>query len=111
MPFWRGVKRRLRAAVAPCVFLALGGYFLWSATQGERGLNPQAEAARAQALAAAQDDVARADAERQVWERRVAALQSKGLDLDALDERVRAMLNLADPNDIIVMYPPGKKLF
>ncbi len=111
MRVWRAVKRGVRAAVAPCVFLALGGYFLWSATQGDRGLNPQAEASRVASLAAAKDDVARAEAERLVWERRVAAMQSKGLDRDALDERVRALLNLADPNDIIVMYPPGQKVF
>jgi cell division protein FtsB len=109
MQLWRGVKRRLRAAVAPCLFMALAGYFLWSATQGDRGLNPQAD--RAPAMAAARDDVARAENERHVWERRVAALRAKSLDRDALDERVRAMLNLSDPNDIIVMYPQGQKLF
>ncbi len=109
MRLWRSVKRRVRAAVAPCVFLSLTGYFMWSATQGDRGLNPQAD--RAPAIAAAREDVARAETERQVWERRVAALRTKGLDRDALDERARAMLNLSDPTDIIAMYPPGQKLF
>jgi cell division protein FtsB len=109
MGLWRGIKRRIRAAVAPCVFLALAGYFLWSATQGDRGLNAYGE--RRQAMQAAQDDVTRAETERLVWERRVGALRAKNLDRDALDERARAMLNLADPNDIIVMYPPGQKLF
>jgi cell division protein FtsB len=109
MGLWRGIKRRVRAAVAPCVFLALAGYFLWSATQGDRGLNASAE--RRLALQAAQEDVARAEVERQVWDRRVSALRAKNLDRDALDERARAMLNLADPGDIIVMYPTGQKLF
>lgn len=109
MGLWRGIKRRVRAAIAPCVFLALAGYFGWSATQGDRGLNAAAE--RRQALQAAQEDVVRAEAERLVWERRVAALRSKNLDRDALDERARAMLNLSNPADIIVMYPPAQKLF
>jgi len=109
MSVWRGIKRRVRAAVTPCVFMALAGYFLWSATQGDRGLNAYGE--RREALRAAQEDVVRADSERMVWERRVSALRAKNLDRDALDERARAMLNLADPNDIIVMYPPGQKLF
>ncbi len=109
MQVWRGVKRRVRAAVAPCVFLALAGYFVWNGTQGDRGSNATAE--RQQALEAAQLDVTRAEAERVVWERRVAALRANHLDRDALDERARAMLNLSDPADIIMMYPDGKKLF
>lgn len=109
MGFWRGVKRRLQGAVAPCLFLALAGYFLWSATQGEHGLN--GAAARQAALENARTDVAIAAAEQKVWERRVLAMRAQNLDRDALDERVRAMLNLSDPADIIVMYPPGQKLF
>jgi cell division protein FtsB len=109
MQFWRGVRRRVRAAVAPCVFLALAGYFLWSGTQGDRGTNAYGD--RLLALEAAKDDVTRSEADRAVWERRVAALRAKNLDRDALDERARAMLNLADPNDIIMMYPDGKRLF
>lgn len=109
MSLWRGIKRQVRAAVAPCVFAALAGYFLWSATQGDRGLNAYGE--RKLALQAAQEDVGRAETERLVWERRVEALRAKNLDRDALDERARAMLNLSDPTDIIVMYPPGQKLF
>lgn len=109
MRFWRGVKRRLRDAVAPCVFLALAGYFLWSATQGDRGLNGAGD--RQNALEAMKLDVQRADAEKQVWERRVAAMRAQNLDRDALDERVRDRLSLSSPTDIIIMYPPGQKLF
>lgn len=109
MRFWRGVKRRLRDAVAPCVFLALAGYFLWSATQGERGLNGAGD--RQLALEAMKLDVQRADTEKQVWERRVAAMRAQNLDRDALDERVRDRLSLSAPADIIVMYPPNQRLF
>ncbi len=109
MGFWRGMKRRLRDAVAPCVFLALAGYFLWSAFQGEHGLNAAAD--RLAAREAARSDVVRAEAEKAVWERRVAAMRANNLDRDALDERARAMLSLSDPADIIVLYPPGQKLF
>lgn len=109
MQIWRGMKRRLRETVTPCVFLALAGYFLWSATQGERGLNAAAE--RQAALENAKVDVLRADNEKAVWERRVTAMRSQNLDRDALDERARAMLGLSDPTDIIVMYSPNQKLF
>jgi cell division protein FtsB len=109
MQIWRGVKRRVRSAVAPCLFLSLAGYFLWSATQGDHGLNAAAE--RQAMLENARIDVVRADAERAVWERRVGAMRAKNLDRDALDERVRAMLNLSDPADIILLYPQNQKLF
>lgn len=109
MRIWRAVKRAVRAAVAPAVLLGLSGYFIWNATQGDHGLKSYAE--RQKVLKAAQDDLARAAAEKAMWERRVAAMRAKNLDRDALDERARATLNLSDPRDLIIMYPPDKKLF
>ena len=109
MSVGRAIKRRLKAAVAPCVFLALVGYFLWNANQGDRGLE---EAAQRQAdLAAAQTGLDRAKAEMQIWERRVAGLRGERLDLDALDERARAILNLSDPADVVVSYGKNERLF
>ncbi len=109
MPFAREMKRRLRAAVAPLIFLSLVGYFGWNATQGEHGLVAYAQ--RQEQLAEAQADQARVLAERDAWERRVAGLRRRHIDADALDERARAMLNLADPSDIIVPYGPSDRLF
>lgn len=108
MAFGRVVKRKLREAAAPAVFLALVGYFLWSATQGDRGLelSPQ----RQEDLAAALAEQKRAEADLLTWERRIEGLRSR-IDTDALDERVRAMLNLSDPRDVIVPYDKGRKLF
>jgi cell division protein FtsB len=91
------------------VFLSLVGYFLWQATQGDRGLDALAQ--RQQDLKAAQAELARAEADLAAWDRRVAALRTSRLDPDALDERARAMLNLSDPNDIIVPYGSGQRLF
>jgi cell division protein FtsB len=109
MSFARAVKRRLKAAVAPTVFLALVGYFGWNAMQGDRGL--KAAAAREQDLAVAQAELASAEAEQAVWERRVGGLRTDRLDIDALDERARAVLNLADPADIVVPYGAQGKLY
>jgi len=108
MNLGRIVRRKLREAAAPAVFLCLVGYFLWSATQGDRGL--QASPQRQGELAAATAEQQLADAEVTMWERRIAGLRSR-IDADALDERARAMLNLSDPRDVIVPYDPGKKLF
>ena len=98
-----------RAAVAPTIFLALVGYFGWNATQGDRGL--QSYAVRQQQLKVVQADLAKVEGERDVLERRVAGLRTQRLDTDTVDERARAMLNVADPADVVVMYGAGKRLF
>jgi cell division protein FtsB len=109
MAFVRDLKRRAKAAIAPLVFLAITGYFAWSATQGAHGLVAYAE--RQKLLQEAQADHDAAQTERDAWEQRVQGLRADHLDLDTLDERARAMLNLANPNDVIVPYGPNERLF
>ncbi len=109
MAIGRAIKRRLRGAIAPVVFLTLVGYFAWNATHGDHGLIAYAQ--RQQLLKEAQDDLAQVQAEKTEWERRVAALRSDHLDADMLDERARAMLNLSDPGDIIVPYGDKDRLY
>jgi cell division protein FtsB len=108
MGLGRMLRRRARAAVAPLIFLLLVAYFLWSATQGEHGLNTYA--ARQEDLKSVLAEQAQADADLTRWERRVTGLQTR-IDGDALDERARAMLNLSDPQEVIVPYEKGQRLF
>jgi cell division protein FtsB len=105
----RELKRRARATIAPVIFLSLVAYFAWNATHGDRGL--MASSQRDGLLKQAQAEFAQAQADRDGWERRVAGLRGNHIDPDTLDERARAMLNLADPNDIVVPYNPKDKLF
>ena len=100
----RNIKRQLRACVAPAVFLAIVGYFVWNAARGDLGL--RAYTRRQTDLTAAMSNLQQAQAERDGWQRKVAALQPAHLDLDALDERARILLNLAAPGEIAV--PTGK---
>ena len=109
MSFGREVKKRAKAAVPPLVLLAVAGYFGWSATQGDHGL--QAYARQREQLRLAQAELTRVNADVEMWERRVAGLRNSRLDPDTLDERARAMLNLAEPTEVVVMYGQGKKLF
>ncbi len=102
-------KRRTRGAVAPLVFLALTGYFVLNAVEGPHGL--LAYARDQKALAAARQELSQVSGVRDRWETEVAALRTDHLDADALDERARAMLNLVNPADIVVMYAPGHQLF
>jgi cell division protein FtsB len=109
MSFGRELKRRARPVIAPTIFLAVTGYFAWNAVQGPHGL--KASAAQQAVLIQAQAELAAAEAERDAWQRRVHALESDHLDRDMLDERARALLNLANPSDIIVQYGPKDRLF
>jgi cell division protein FtsB len=109
MALGRDMKRRGRAAIAPLFFLSLVFYFGWNATHGDRGL--MAYGQRQALLKQAQDDLSHVQAERDAWERRVAGLRSNHIDPDTLDERARAMLNLADPSDIVVSYTQKDRLF
>ena len=109
MSFGREVKRRAKSAVPPLMLFAIAGYFGWSATQGDHGL--QAYARQQDQLRLAQSELSRVNADVEMWDRRVAGLRTTRLDPDTLDERARAMLNLAEPTEVVVMYGQGKKLF
>jgi cell division protein FtsB len=95
--------------VAPAIFLAITGYFGWNATQGDRGLVAYAQ--RQDLLRQVVADQGAAKAERDSWETRVSGLRARHLDPDTLDERARAMLNLAEPSDVIVKLSAQDKLF
>ena len=109
MAFWRAVRRRLREAVAPSIFLGLTAYFGWNATQGALGLKSYAQ--ELALLDRANSARAGALAEQQSWRQRVEGLRDAALDADTIDERARAMLNLADSTEIVVPYGPHGKLF
>ncbi len=109
MSIGREIKRRVRSAIPSVVLLAIAAYFGWSATQGEHGLKKYAE--QQSQLILARADLAQANSDLDVWERRVAGLRGTHLDPDALEEQARHFLNLADTADIVVLYPAGKKLF
>ena len=102
MSFARAVKRKVRAALPPLLFLSLVGYFGWNATQGDHGLRSYRE----QLGLLGQADAAKAAAvsEQAAWTQRVSGLRDGGLDADTLDERSRSMLNLAQPNELVVPY-------
>jgi cell division protein FtsB len=109
LAFGRTVKRKAKGLIAPSIFLALVAYFVWNVTQGDRGLKSYAQ--RQDLLHQAQAELVRADKERDAWEHRVAGLRNQHIDRYTLDERARAMLNIADPTDIIVPYGPKDRLF
>lgn len=109
MSIGRELKRRGRIMIAPAIFLTITAYFGWNATQGDRGLVAYAQ--RQDLLRQVVADQAAAKSERDGWEIRVSGLRARHLDPDTLDERARAMLNLAEPTDVIVKLGSQEKLF
>jgi len=109
MSIARELRRKAKVAIAPLLFLSVTGYFGWNATRGDLGL--EAYAVRQQGLKGAQASLAHTEAELKIWEQMVRSLRPNHLDTDALDERARAMLNRADPADVVVPYGPKDRLF
>jgi cell division protein FtsB len=105
----QAARKTAKAVLPPLLFMSLTGYFGWNALRGDHGL--RAYAVDQQKLATAQAELAAATTERDAWETRVAGLRANHIDPDTLDERARAMLNLADPNDVVVPYGQANKLF
>jgi len=54
-------------------------------------------------FAAAKAELSDLAAERQTLEHRVSLLSSTALDPDMLEERARIMLNVAHPNDVVIL--------
>jgi cell division protein FtsB len=94
------IRIRMRRAIMPACAIALLGYFVYHAVQGDVGL--VAWWRLNQQIAAAQDELAIASAVRDDWERRVRQLQPEHLDPDMIEERARYMLNLVNPDDRII---------
>ena len=109
MSLLRELKRRVRTVLAPTTFLAITCYFGWNATQGDRGLVAYAQ--RQELLRQVVAEQQAAKAERDNLEVRVSGLRARHLDPDTLDERSRAMLNLANPSEVIIKLGPQDKLF
>ena len=103
------IGKTVKSAMWPIAFLSLTGYFLWSTFEGGHGLRAYHE--HLKLAATANQDYKEAENENKAWHRRIDAMRLQHLDLDALDENVRWRAYRADPNEIILKYPPGEKLY
>ena len=92
---------RFRAFIFPLLALGVGGYFAYHLQNGEHGLASSADLeSRRDVL---EGELAGLREIRQRIERDVALLRPESLDPDMLDERARAILNLAHPDDLVLM--------
>ena len=92
---------RVTALIFPLLACAAGGYLGYNLQTGEHGLKARADLeGRKEVLAG---ELAGLKEVRNRLDRDVALLRPESLDPDMLDERARAILNLAHPDDLIIM--------
>jgi cell division protein FtsB len=99
------IRRRLRAVLFPlalyCVSGSIGGYFVWHAVNGERGLKTKEDYERK--ITSLQQELRGLQRERQTWEARIDLLHGKTIDRDLLDEEARSRLGRVHKNDLVVI--------
>lgn len=93
---------RFRIAIL-IVCIALIAYFSYHLVEGNRGL--EARARLEARISALEGQLAGLELVRKRIERDVALMRAERLDPDMLDERARAILNLAHPNDLVILRP------
>jgi cell division protein FtsB len=101
----RELRRRARVVVGPLLALLLAGYFGYHLIEGDRGIFTWRRLTHE--LQIASSDLAELQAEHAALESRVANIRPDHIDQDLLDEEVRRMLDLAAPNEIVIMPPPA----
>jgi cell division protein FtsB len=105
-------RKRLRTVFNVLLLYALAalliGYFGVNAYSGNRGLKAKEDIDRQ--MAALNTDLQRLKLEHAQWERRIALLKSDDIDPDMLDERARALLDYADPNDLTLTVSAPRRV-
>jgi cell division protein FtsB len=98
---------RFGAFLFPLLAIGVGGYFVYHLQTGDHGLEARAVLEKRKAVLAG--ELAGLRDVRARIERDVALLRPESLDPDMLDERARAILNLAHPDDLIMLKrrPPA----
>ena len=99
------IRRHMPHLFWPLLAISLLAYFGYHLVEGERGL--KAWGRLNLEIAAAKANLARLESEKQLLEHDVSLLRPDRLDPDMLDERVRAVLNLAAPDEVIIFNKPA----
>jgi cell division protein FtsB len=105
------IRRRVSAILLPFLLYsvsgAAGGYFVWHAINGERGLKTKDEYQRK--IAGLNEQLQSLKAERASWEHRIELTNGAAIDRDLLDEEARGLLGRVNKNDLIVFLPRPAK--
>ncbi|MGH6811903.1 MAG: FtsB family cell division protein [Methylocella sp.] len=107
MVIYRRARATLYTLLLYCVSGSIGGYFVWHAVNGERGLKTKDE--YEQKIAALRDELVGLKSEHVLWNQRIALLSGRAIDRDLLDEEARALLGRVNQNDLVIFLPRTQK--
>jgi cell division protein FtsB len=97
-------RKRLRSILTALGLYVMAGlligYFGVNAYSGNHGIKAKQDIDRQTAALTA--ELRGLQIERAQWERRINLLRSDDIDPDMLDERARALLDFADPRDLVL---------
>jgi cell division protein FtsB len=99
----RELRKRARFVVSPAMGIALTGYFVYHLIEGDHGLLAWLRVSRE--IRAETANLQTVRAQRAALDLKVSNLKPEHIDPDLLDEQVRATLNLAAPDEIVIMQP------
>jgi cell division protein FtsB len=102
----REAKKRGRQIVVPIFAAVISGYFAFHAVFGDRGVLAYADLS--EQVRDAQVKLAEVRSQREALQSDVRLLQRESLDLNLLEERVRAVLNYVDEDDMLVQERPER---
>lgn len=98
------VRRRLRSILIPLALYAASvpvtGYFLWHASNGDRGL--KARVAYTQEMKHLLLEAAKLKTQKESLAKRIALMRSTAIDRDLLDEQARIMLGRVHSDDVVI---------
>ena len=103
-PVIREIRKRARYLIVPLLGSLTLVYLIYSGVQGDRGLLAWIQ--RGQDVAVAEQKLAYERVQRDALAHRVTLLRPESLDLDLLDERARAVLNLVRPGEVVLLETP-----
>ena len=101
MTGWVPKNMRFRSLLFPLLACGVGGYFAYHLQTGDHGLEARGVLEKRKAVLAG--ELAGLKEVRKRLDRDVALLRPESLDPDMLDERARAILNLAHPDDLVML--------
>ena len=103
------VRTRLRNVLLPLVLYGvsggIGGYFVWHAVNGDRGLKVSDEYEKS--IAMLDKQLAATKADRAQWQHRIDLMRGETIDRDLLEEQAHSTLDRVSPDDLVIFLPRG----
>ncbi|MFP6745219.1 MAG: septum formation initiator family protein [Alphaproteobacteria bacterium] len=100
------IAQRARSMAGPLAVACIVSYIGFHAIQGERGLLTWLQLSYQ--IEQTREALVMSRAEEQPLAHRVSLLRRDNLDLDMLDERVRAVLNQTRPGEFVMFVEPAR---